>query len=114
MRYKLRTGSFAWLIHRVTGVALTLYIFLHLYVLSHLRDPEEYRELMETMRNPLVRVSEVGLLALVVAHAFNGVRVTLLEMGLSTRLQKPLFWTAAAVGAVLCLAGAWVFLGGGY
>ncbi|MCC6345631.1 MAG: succinate dehydrogenase, cytochrome b556 subunit [Nitrospirales bacterium] len=114
MRYKLRTGSLAWLIHRVTGVALTLYIFLHLYVLSHLKDPEEYKALMGMMRNPLVRLSEVGLLALVIAHAFNGVRVTLLELGLSTRLQKPLFWTAAVVGAAICLAGAWVLLGGGH
>ncbi|MBZ0155926.1 MAG: succinate dehydrogenase, cytochrome b556 subunit [Alphaproteobacteria bacterium] len=114
MRYKLRTGSLAWLIHRVTGVALTLYVFLHLYVLSHLRDPEEYEKLMAMMKNPLVKLSEVGLLALVTAHALNGVRVTLLELGLSTRLQKPLFWTAVAVGIVICLAGARVFLGGGH
>lgn len=105
MRYKLRTGSFAWLIHRFTGMALTLYIFIHLYVLAHLKDPEGYASIMEVMQQPLVRLSEAGLLALVIAHAFNGFRLTLLDLGMPTALHKRVFWAAFAIGAAITVLG---------
>jgi succinate dehydrogenase / fumarate reductase cytochrome b subunit len=106
MRYKVQTGSFAWFIHRITGIALTFYIFLHLYVLSSLRDPARYEAVMNTMRTPFARLLEAGLLGLVIGHGFNGLRLTLIDMGISTKLQKPLFWAAFAVGAVLFILGA--------
>lgn len=111
MRYKLRTGSFAWLVHRLTGIALTLYIFLHLYVLSHLKDPEGYASVMKTMQEPLVKLSEAGLLALVVAHAFNGFRLTILDLGMPTGMHRRLFWSAFAIGAVITVLGG-VFITG--
>ncbi len=113
MRYKIQTGSFAWIIHRATGIALTLYIFVHLYVLSHLKDPEQYKALMGLMKNPLVRLGEAGLLALVVAHALNGIRVTLAELGVPTRFQKLMFKVAVAVGIAAIIFGSIPLMGGG-
>jgi len=112
MRYKPQTGSFAWFTHRLTGVALTLYIFLHLYVLSNLRDPASYEALMRMTRTPLVKLMEAGLLALVISHGLNGLRLTLLDTGVPTKAQKILFWTAFAVGAVIFVAGAAHMIGG--
>ncbi len=112
MRYKVQTGSLAWIIHRATGIALTLYIFLHLYILSHLSDPAEYTSIMRIMRQPLTRLSEAGLLGLVVAHALNGIRLTLLELGFSTGLQKKIFWSAFSFGALIFVYGGWIIVGG--
>lgn len=112
MRYRLHTGSFAWIIHRFSGIVLTLYIFMHLYVLSNLRDPEKFMSIMKAMDSPLIKLSEIGLLLLVVAHSFNGFRLTLLDIGMPTRVQKPLFWLAAVLCILLVAAGAWPFLGG--
>ncbi len=106
MRYRLQTGSFAWIIHRLTGIALTLYIFLHLYVLSSLRDPVRYEALIKATKSPLVRLMEAGLLALVIGHALNGFRLTLIDMGVSTRMQKLLFWSAFVLGSFLLIIGA--------
>lgn len=105
MRYRFRTGSFAWLIHRLTGIALTLYIFLHLYVLAHLKNPDGYAAIMEVMQNPLVKVSEAGLLAIVIAHAFNGFRLALVDLGMPTGLHKKVFWYAFGIGASITLLG---------
>ncbi len=105
MRYRWHTGSTAWLIHRITGVLLTLYIFVHLYVLSHLKDLDSYKKLLQLMENPLVKLSEIGLLALVLAHGLNGIRVTLLELGIPSRKQKRLFWYAVATGILLFVIG---------
>ena len=105
-------GSIAWVIHRVTGVLLTLYLFAHLYILSHLKNPEEYAVLLELMKNPLVKLSEVGLLALVTIHALNGLRVTLLETGAPTKLHKPLLAAAALLAGVIIIFGAIPFFAG--
>lgn len=113
-RYRWHTGSLAWIVHRVTGVALTLYIFVHLYVLSRLGEPAEFEKVMGLMRHPLVKAAEVGLMALVAAHALNGVRLTLLDLGLGTRSQKPAFWAAAVFGLAIVAAGALAVFGGGH
>jgi succinate dehydrogenase cytochrome b subunit len=105
LRYRLRTGSFAWLVHRLTGIVLTLYIFLHLYVLAHLKDPAGYASIMKIMQSPLVKLGEAGLLALVIAHAFNGFRLTLVDLGMPTGLHKRVFWSAFAIGAAITVLG---------
>jgi succinate dehydrogenase / fumarate reductase cytochrome b subunit len=114
MRYRLNTGSFAWIIHRVTGIALALYLCVHLYVLSNLKDPWKYESILDLMKNPLVKLSEIGLLALVVAHGLNGARLTLLEYGVSTKVQKKLFWVSAFIGILVVAFGAIPILGGGH
>jgi len=111
MTYRWHTGSLAWLIHRVTGIALTLYIFLHIYVLSHIKDPVQFESLMNLFKNPFVKVGEIGLVGLVVAHSLNGLRLTFIDVGVSTRLQKPMFWTAFAIGILILMVAAWSFIG---
>ncbi len=113
MRYRFQTGSFAWLIQRATGVFLTLYIFLHLYVLSSLKDPAHYAATLKLMRSPLLRISDAGLLGLVVGHALNGFRLTLIDLGVPTGLQKKLFYAAFVIGAVIFVAGSVPMIRGG-
>lgn len=114
MRYRLRTGSFAWLLHRITGISLTMYIFLHLYVLSHLKDPAKYESIMKQMENPLMRLVELGLLTLVFTHGLNGFRLVLIDTGVPTRFQKTLFGIAAAIGSLIFVFGSIHFLRGGH
>ncbi len=112
MRYKLYTGSLAWLIHRASGILLTLYLCLHLYILSHLKDPDQYRSMIAMMQRPIVKIAELGLMALLLGHGLNGLRLTLIDLGASSGTQKRLFWSAAACGSALCLFGFWRFIGG--
>ncbi len=112
MRYRLQTGSFARIIQRISGVALTTYIFFHLYYLSSLRDPVRFESLRKLLDNPSVRFGEAGLLLLVIAHSFNGIRLILLDMGVPTRLQKTLFFIAALTGGIIFFIGSWPILGG--
>lgn len=112
MRYKWQTGSLAWIIHRATGIALTLYIFVHLYVLSNLKDPSRFESIMGLMKNPFLRLSEIGLLALVISHALNGARLTLIDLGVQTRFHKILFWSAFCIGSAIFLTGTLLIMGG--
>ena len=112
IRYRMQTGSIARIIQRSSGVALTIYIFSHLYYLSSLRDPVKYESLRKLLDYPFVKFGEAGLLLLVIAPSFNGGRLTLLDMGVPTRLQKTLFFIAALTGCLIFLFGAWPILGG--
>ncbi|GAB5046527.1 succinate dehydrogenase, cytochrome b556 subunit [Thermodesulfovibrio sp. TK110] len=110
MRYKWNTGSIAWLIHRVTGIILTLYLVAHIYVLSHLKDPVAYNKLMALMKNPIIKIGELVLFAVVLKHVFAGLRITLLEIGVSTKYQKQMAYAGATLVAVLWFIGAFYFL----
>lgn len=110
MRYKWNTGSLAWLTHRVTGIILTIYLIAHIYVLSHLKDQESYESIMEIMKNPLIKIGELILFAIVLKHAFAGLRITLLELGVSTKIHKHLAYLGALLVAVLWTFGAFYLL----
>ncbi|MCS7203833.1 MAG: succinate dehydrogenase, cytochrome b556 subunit [Thermodesulfovibrio sp.] len=110
MRYRWSTGSLTWLIHRITGVILTFYLIAHIYVLSHLKDPQSYNEIMALMKNPAVKISELILLAVVLKHAFAGLRITLFELGVSTKYQKSITYLMASLVALLWSIGAFYFI----
>lgn len=110
MRYRWNTGSIAWLVHRVTGIILAVYLIAHIYVLSHLKDPVAYNKLMALMKNPIIKLGELILFAIVLKHVFAGIRITLLEMGVSTKYQKQMAYAGAVVVAVLWFIGAIYFL----
>ena len=52
-------------------------------------------------------LGEIALLATVILHALNGIRLTMVDMGVGLTRQRQVFWYfAIGVGAVLFLAGA--------
>ena len=66
------------------------------------------------MDTRFVKISEAGLLLLVIVHSLNGVRLTLLDIGTPTKYQKLLFRTAAVMGGIIFLFSAWPIMGGGH
>ncbi|MGB9892094.1 succinate dehydrogenase, cytochrome b556 subunit [Thermodesulfovibrio yellowstonii] len=110
MRYRWNTGSLAWLVHRVTGIILSLYLIAHIYVLSHLKDPVTYNNLMAFMKNPLLKIGELILFAIVLKHVFAGIRITLLEMGVSTKYHKSMAYVGALLVFLIWVVGAFYFL----
>jgi succinate dehydrogenase / fumarate reductase cytochrome b subunit len=111
MRYRLQPGSFAWLIHRISGITLSIYIIFHVYFFSGLKDPIISESLRKLVENQFIKFGKAGLLFMVIAHSFNGIRLILLDIGVSTRMQKALFFIAALTGVVLFVIGAWPIIG---
>lgn len=103
--YRIRTGMLAWFLHRVTGVGLVVYLILHVWGLRALTDRGAFNELITKYHSPIFKLGEFLLLAAVVYHALNGLRIVLVDfLGWSPR-QKKLFWTLGAVAAVLIVVG---------
>ncbi len=103
--YKMRVGMFAWILHRLTGLALVGYLVVHVWGLKAITNPEAYNALITSYHAPIFKIGEFLLLGAVVYHSLNGLRIVLIDfMGWSPN-QKKLFWTLGAVAAVLFAVG---------
>ena len=115
-RYRQQySGMAAHVVQRITGVLLLVYLFLHVHTIRELRNgPAAFDAALATFRGPVFKLLEIALLATVILHALNGVRITLLDLGVGHSSQRRLFWGfAIGLGAVVFLAGAIpMFLGG--
>jgi succinate dehydrogenase / fumarate reductase cytochrome b subunit len=102
-----RLGLLAYILNRVTAIGLIVYLYLHLAVLSLLAlGPEGWDPFVEIAHTPLFLALDVVLLAGLLIHGLNGVRVALTGFGVGVRGQKPLFVALMVVAAVALVAGA--------
>lgn len=92
--YKGRGGQWAWVLHRVTGVAVILFLFAHIVDTAVIGWGEEaYNTVMEAYENPIVRLMELGLVLAVLYHAINGIRIMITDFWPKTvDKSKQLFW----------------------
>ena len=78
--YRGREGMWTWVLHRITGVMIFFFLFAHVIDTSMVRvSPHAYNTAVSTYKNPVVGLMEVGLVAAVLFHALNGVRVILVD-----------------------------------
>jgi succinate dehydrogenase / fumarate reductase cytochrome b subunit len=78
--YKGHEGQWSWLAHRVTGVAIILFLFAHVIDTAVVGwGPEAYNRVASVYHNPIVRLLELGLVAAVLYHAINGTKILLID-----------------------------------
>lgn len=107
----MKTGMWAWVGHRLTGIILVVYVFLHLSFLTQASlSHEEFDSLMEVMAQPQFVFLDFLLVCAVIYHAMNGLRVILFDIGIGIRRQKLVFWIMMAIAAVLVVFGFWAIL----
>jgi succinate dehydrogenase / fumarate reductase cytochrome b subunit len=97
-------GSWAFALNRITALGLTLYLFLHLFILGKLaQGPDAYNEFLTLTENPFIKLGEWAVVAAAILHGLNGIRIILTSFGVGVTRQKQLFWGFMAVAAVLIL-----------
>jgi len=101
-------GMTAWAIQRITGILLLVYLFLHVRTVHKLsQGPAAFNEAMAFFGHPAFKLLEIALLGTVILHALNGVRITILDLGIGHERQRLLFWVVSlGIGALIFLAGA--------
>jgi succinate dehydrogenase / fumarate reductase cytochrome b subunit len=104
----MKTGMWAWVGHRLTGLALVVYVFLHLSFLTTASLGEgDFDGLMATTSEPLFIAMDFFLVIVVIYHAMNGARVVLFDLGMGIRRQKLVFWITMTAAGVLIVGGLW-------
>jgi succinate dehydrogenase / fumarate reductase cytochrome b subunit len=99
------TGMWAWVLFRISGLVLVLYLFVHIGVISTARfgeSGETLNSIMKMFESPIAILLDLLLVWAVLYHALNGVRIVLMDFGVGIKQHKAIFWTCMAV-AVICL-----------
>jgi len=109
-------GMWAWIFHKFTGWVLIGYLFTHIAVLSTaLSGSEAYTTTIQSLEQiPVVRVLEVGLLAVAVFHILNGIRLLFIDLGVGLESQDKSFYAALIVTAIIVVASVPTFLAGAF
>ena len=110
--YRGREGYVAWIFHRVSGLAILFFLGMHIYETMLINwGPEAYNHGLSLYKQHWFRPFEVLLVAAVVYHALNGVRVALFDFwpALIDR-HRPVTLVFALLFIVVMVPVSWVML----
>ena len=97
--YRGDPGMWSWVLHRITGATIFFFLFIHVLDTALVRiSPQAYDEVISTYKTPIVGLMELGLVAAVLYHALNGIRVILIDFwAQGPRYQRLMLWTIGIV-----------------
>ncbi len=110
--YRGRTGQWSFVLHRATGVMVLLFLFMHIVENSMLLLGEEFYDRFEGILDTApMHLMEVGLLAALLYHALNGLRVVLIDFWpRGVAYQRGLFYAELVLFFGIFIPSAWVML----
>ncbi|MBI5078499.1 succinate dehydrogenase, cytochrome b556 subunit [Candidatus Saganbacteria bacterium] len=98
-------GMWAFLLHRLTGLALIFYLLLHITVIStSLSGADTFNRLLAVLTSPFFLTLDLGLRAAVLIPGLNGARIVLFDTGVGIRAQKAIFWGVMLITVILWAA----------
>jgi fumarate reductase subunit D len=104
-RARAHPAYWAFIVHRVSGLLLGLFLPLHFWALAQaLQGEARLDSFLRWTEQPLVKVAEVALVLLLAAHMAGGVRLLMLEFLAWREWQKSLLAVATAFSVAVGLA----------
>jgi succinate dehydrogenase / fumarate reductase cytochrome b subunit len=86
LRYRGAIGQWSWILHRLSGIGILLFFVIHIVDTSwSVFYPGLYEKAIAVYQTPLFTIGEFALIAAVVYHAYNGLRIVILD-------YKPQWW----------------------
>ncbi|MFD6159541.1 succinate dehydrogenase, cytochrome b556 subunit [Nocardia sp. NPDC060256] len=103
--YRGDPGMWSWALHRITGVTIFFFLFVHVLDTALVRvSPDTYNRAIETYKSPIVALMEMGLVVCVLFHALNGVRVILVDFwAKGPKYQRLMLWIILTVWFLLAV-----------
>jgi len=101
---------FSFLLMRLTGIALSVFLFLHIWTIGQIqKGNDSFNQAMSAYNNLFGWVLEYLLLLAVIYHMFNGLRLIAADFFNLTERQKGLLWIAIVIIALIASASLFVF-----
>ena len=112
-RYKGREGQLAWIGHRLAGLGTLLFFTTHVIDTSWVYfAPDLYSEAVAIYKWPPFLFGEMLLMLAVVYHAFNGLRIALMDLRPQTwKYQRQLTLGVFVLTAVVYIPVFFIMLG---
>ncbi|MBA4168899.1 MAG: succinate dehydrogenase, cytochrome b556 subunit [Chloroflexi bacterium] len=100
--YRMSWAQLAWFGHRASGLGVLLFLFLHIVETSTiLFGPEVYDFTQTFYANLPAKIGEVLLMAALVYHSLNGLRVIVMDFWPSTTIYyRPLTYGVIAATTI--------------
>lgn len=106
-----RAGMWAWVLQRLTGLALTLYLIPHLIVLSSARGgAASFNRATGGIQTPIWYLFDLALLAAFLFHGCNGLRVIVVDTGNRGYAQKLWLLAMGIIGGLFMVLGTVYFV----
>jgi succinate dehydrogenase / fumarate reductase, cytochrome b subunit len=97
--YRAPQGMLSWALHRLTGLGVLLFLFLHIidiFLVGY--GPELFNDLLFIYHHPAFVVGQLALIASVYYHAANGIRIILVDFWKEGyRYERQMFYAAMVV-----------------
>jgi len=101
LRYRGLWGHWSWISHRLSGIGILLFLIVHVWDTANATFwPEAYAYTVEVFKWLPFSLGEIALMGAVLFHAYNGVRISLLDF-------KPEWWQYQRKSAV----AVWILFG---
>lgn len=110
--YRGREGMWSWVAHRITGVAVFLFLFVHVLDTALVRvDRDLYDAVIATYKTPIVNVMEVGLVGAVLFHALNGIRIILVDFwSKGPKYHRAMLWVIMTIWFAIMIPGTYFMM----
>lgn len=97
--YRGQSGQWSWLFHRITGLGVLLFLLIHIVDISLLGfGPTVYNDAIGVFSLWPIRIASLALIASVLYHAFNGIRIIIIDFwAAGYKYQQLMFWIVMAV-----------------
>ncbi|MFC4454659.1 succinate dehydrogenase, cytochrome b556 subunit [Deinococcus sonorensis] len=117
--YRGREGQWAFMLHRLSGLAILAYLLLHVISISLFVFGEDpYMAVHNLYDFALFRIGLIFVSAAVVYHSFNGLRIIVMDFaGTGVAYQRQMWYGVLALSALTMLYVAYkviprIFFGG--
>lgn len=110
--YQGKSGQWAFFAHRITGFLVVLFLLMHIVDVSLIGiDRDLYNRVHDLYGNVFMRLFEVGLLAALLFHAFNGLRIIAIDFfPAALRVEKSLLTVVLLLTLVGTVLGGYVIM----
>jgi succinate dehydrogenase / fumarate reductase cytochrome b subunit len=95
----------SWVLHRITGIGIFFFLLVHVLDTALIRvAPDAYDAVIGTYKTPIMGIGEIVLVAAIVYHAFNGLRIILVDFSRwAAKYERQLWWGVLGLWLVAML-----------
>jgi len=111
-QYRGQGGQWAWLLHRITGIGVFLFLLIHvldIYLVGF--GPTTFDAFVFVYRGAIFRIGEVVLMGSVLYHSFNGIRIILIDFWTKgVEYQKVMFYIVLILSVIVWIPAGFFML----
>jgi len=102
----------SWILHRATGVGVLLFLLIHIIDTALIMlGPGAYNHIIALYKQAFFRPLELGLLAALLYHSLNGIRISLIDFWPAlARFQEKLFYGVMVLFFILFIPASYLMV----